>query len=271
MSDPKVSVVMSVYNNVSSVDASIQSIIDQTFSDWEMILWNDASIDGSEQKLFAWQQKDVRIKVYSNNHNAGLAASLNKALEKASGQYLARMDGDDIAFPDRLQKQVGFLDIHPQYAFVSAGCVLFDGQGEWGTRFGKETPEKRDFLWGSAFLHPATVFRRDALLDTGGYRVCRETLRTEDYDLFMRMYAKGYIGYNIHEPLLYYFESRIPKPVKYTFRCSEARIRYQGFKLLGLMPKGWLYVIKPLLVGLLPGQLKRRLQKRRAPASEGDG
>ena len=271
MSIPKVSVIMSVYNNVSSVDASIQSIVDQTFSDWEMILWNDASTDGSEQKLRVWQQRDARIKVYSNGSNAGLAASLNKAFKEASGQYLARMDGDDIAFPDRLQRQVVFLDTHPQYALVSAGCVLFDEQGEWGMRINKDTPEKRDFLWGSAFLHPATVFRRDALMDAGGYRVCRDTLRTEDYDLFMRMYAKGYIGYNIHEPLLYYFENRIPKPVKYAFRRSEAKIRYQGFKLLGLMPKGWPYVIKPLLVGLLPGQLKRSLQKRRPSASEGGG
>ncbi len=260
---------MSIFNNASCVENSIRSIAEQTFRDWEMILWNDASTDESLKVLLEWQEKDARIRVYSNNSNLGLAASLNLALEKSTGKYIARMDGDDIATPERLARQAEFLDSHAQYALVSSACILYDGSGEWGIRRAKAEPQKRDFLWGSQFLHPAVVMRREPLLQVGGYRVCPDTRRTEDYDLFMRMYAKGYTGYNINEPLLYYFETRKPRRVRFSQRISEAKIRHAGFKELGLLPKGYLYVLKPLLVGLVPGKLKRKLQNR-ANTSKGE-
>ena len=263
MNNPKVSVLMSIHNNESSIDASVRSIVSQTFADWEMILWNDASTDGSLKRLEEWSRRDSRIKLYSNSRNLGLAASLNLALEKSVGQYIARMDGDDIAMPDRLARQVNFLDTHPQYAILGAACMLFDESGEWGTRTGLAAPQKKDFLWGSQFIHPVTVMRRDALVSVGGYRACRDTLRAEDYDLFMRMYAKGYVGYNLPEPLLRYYEPRGPRHVKYVLRLREAKVRLKGFRALGLMPGGLPFVFKPLLVGLLPGKLKRSLQNRR--------
>ena len=252
---------MSIFNDASCLEASIQSMVDQTFGDWEFIIWNDASTDGSYEKLMAWSEKDHRIKVFSNEQNLGLAASLNKALEKSTGEYIARMDGDDRALPDRLAVQVDFLDNHPEFSIVSGGCILFDQMGEWGKRSGKEIPEKRDFLWGSQFLHPASIMRRDDLLAVGGYRVCKDTQRAQDYDLFMRMYAKGYKGYNLEGPLLYYFESKTPqRKRRFTYRIGEAKIRYHGFKALGLLPGGLIYVIKPLIVGLIPYGMKRNLR-----------
>jgi glycosyltransferase involved in cell wall biosynthesis len=261
---------MSIYNNENTVDASIRSIAGQTFADWELILIDDASKDGSADKLLAWQAEDKRIRVYANGRNMGLAASLNRALQKAAGAYIARMDGDDISLPDRFQKQVDFLDLHPEFALVSAGCVLFDEQGAWGRRTGKAEPQKQDFLWGSQFLHPACMLRREALAACGGYRVSRETLRTEDYDLFMRMYAQGYKGYNLPEPLLNYYENRKPRRVKLAQRWSEAKTRYRGFKALGLLPGGFLYMMKPLVLWIVPGGLKRKLQHI-APATKGGG
>ena len=269
MHGTKVSVLMSIYNNASSVDASIQSIVDQTYTDWEMILYNDASTDESLHTLLKWQEQDGRIKVYENDHNLGLAASLNRALEKSEGRYIARMDGDDVAMPERFMRQVAFLDKTPGIAIVSASCVLFDESGEWGKRSGKPYPQKNDFLWGSQFLHPATVMRREALLSVGGYRACKDTLRTEDYDLFMRMYAQGYRGHNIQEPLLYYYEPRKPRRVTFSNRMNETKTRYKGFKELDLMPKGLVYVTKPLLTWLLPGKIKRKLQERRSNKAGG--
>lgn len=262
MSCPKVSILMAIYNNETSVDASVQSIVEQTLQDWELILWNDGSSDGSKEKLLRWQEKDKRIKVYESTNNAGLAESLNKALEKSAGKYIARMDGDDQSMPDRLARQIEFLENNQQYAIVGSGYIVFDECGEWGMRMGKITPQSRDFLWGSQFLHPSTVMRRDSLMAVGGYRVCRDTLRTEDYDLFMRMYAKGYRGYNINSALLRYYERRSPRKVSCSQRLSEAKIRYAGFKLLGLMPKGTIYILKPFLTGLLPAGIKRKLQER---------
>ena len=267
---PGISVLMAVYNNEKSAGESICSIAEQTFTDWEMIIIDDASTDGTPQILADWARRDVRIRVYSNSENRGLAASLNKALGFSRGGYIARMDGDDVSFPRRFEKQAAFLDSNEQYAIVSSSCVLFDEKGEWGFRGCIERPQKKDFLWGSCFLHPAVMMRRDALISVGGYRVCRDTMRAEDYDLFMRMYAKGYAGYNFKEPLLYYFESRYPKPVSFSARISEAKVRWSGFKELGLLPAGLAYVFKPLAVGMLPRRLKRFLQRRAGGHEEAD-
>jgi hypothetical protein len=106
------------------------------------------------------------------------------------------------------------------------------------------------------------MMRRSALISVDGYRVCRDTLRTEDYDLFMRLYARGYKGYNLAEPLLRYFDPRLPRHVRFRFRVNEVRIRWSGFRALDLLPRGLPYVFKPLAVALLPGGLKRRLQQR---------
>ena len=258
---PNVSVLMSIYNNEATVDESISSIVNQTFADWEMILWDDASTDRSAEKLKAWVQRDSRIRFFSNTDNLGLAASLNLALQKARGAYIARMDGDDVSLPGRFEKQVAFLDSHPEYAILGSACMLFDEAGDWGTRTARTAPQKKDFLWGSQFIHPTTMMRRNALAAVGGYRVCPDTRRTEDYDLFMRMYVHGFTGYNLSEPMLRYYDRRVPRPVRYAHRVSEAKIRYQGFKALGLMPAGLLYVLKPLVVGLIPRNLKRRLQQ----------
>lgn len=269
MNRTEVSVLMSIYNNESSVDASIASIVGQTFPGWEMILWNDASTDGSLARLEEWERRDKRIRVFSNRRNLGLAASLNLALEQSSGAFIARMDGDDVSLPERLERQIEFMHGHPEYAILGTGCLLFDGDGEWGERHGVSAPQKKDFLWGSQFIHPSTMMRRDALTSVGGYRVCHDTLRTEDYDLFMRMYAAGFTGCNLSEPLLRYYEKRTPRRVRYAQRISEAKIRWSGFKALHLMPRGLHYVIKPLVVGLIPGGIRRRLQQRRYAARKG--
>ncbi len=265
----KMSVLMSIYNNEATVDASIASIVNQTFTDWELILWDDASTDGTSQKLKSWALRDSRIRLFSNTQNLGLAASLNLALAEAQGEYIVRMDGDDESLPDRFKKQAAFLDSHPEYAVVGSACTLFDDEGDWGERTGSTVPQKKDFLWGSQFIHPAVMVRRDALNVVGGYRVCRDTIRTEDYDLFMRLYAQGFTGYNLAEPLLRYRDSRVPRHVRFAHRLNEVRIRFHGFKALGLLPAGFLYVLKPLVMALLPCGLKRRLQQNRQAAQNG--
>lgn len=265
----KVSVLMSVYNNEATADASIASIVNQTHTDWELILWDDASTDGTTEKLKSWALRDSRIRLFSNAWNMGLAASLNLALAEAQGEYIARMDGDDVSLPERFHKQIAFLDSHPEYAIVGSACTLFDESGDWGTRSGCNAPQKKDFLWGSQFVHPAVMMRRDALLAVGGYRVCRDTVRTEDYDLFMRLYAHGFTGYNLSEPLLRYYDKRVPRRVRFAHRINEVKIRFHGFKALGLLPAGLPYVFKPIAVALLPGGLKRRLQHNRQSAKDG--
>jgi glycosyltransferase involved in cell wall biosynthesis len=253
---------MSVYNNEATAGDSIASIVAQTYADWELLLVDDKSTDGSFRVLADWAQRDSRIRLLQNEHNLGLSASLNRALAIATGEYIARMDGDDISLSQRFAQQAAFLDAHPEFAIVGSSAVTFDREGEWGTRAGVSQPQKRDFLWGTQFIHPSVMMQRAALIAVDGYRVCRETLRTEDYDLFMRLYARGYKGYNLAEPLLRYYDPRQPRHVRFRFRVNEVRIRWSGFRALGLLPGGLPYVFKPLAVALLPGGLKRRLQQR---------
>lgn len=263
---PKVSVLMGTYNHEDTLDGAIQSIIDQTFDDWELIICDDASTDGTYVKLQRWREKDKRIRILRHSHNRKLAYTLNHCLEQSRGTYIARMDDDDVSYPERLKKQVDFLDSHKEFDFVSSLVDCYDGHEIVRNRcYRVAEPEKKDFLKVSQFIHPAVMFRAGCLKQVHGYRVAQETERVEDYDLFMRLYAIGCRGYNIQEPLLRYRVnlSAMKGKRKYRYRINEAVVRWKGFKGLGLMPEGILYVVRPLAVGLVPHTLLWNLFYRR--------
>ncbi len=261
---PRISILMGAYNEEATIDRAIASLAAQTFRDWELICVDDASTDRTYECLRAWQARDERIRPMHNEANLRLCGSLNRAIEAARGSIAARMDADDIAHPDRLEKQLSFLDAHPEVAFVSSLIHVFDDDGPRSVRGGPACPTKADFLKGSPFAHPALMIRMEALRAMKGYRISPITRRTEDYDLFMRLYEAGYVGHNLQEPLLDYYESpESIKKRKYRYRVDEMRVRFEGFKRLGLMPRGLPYCVKPLLVGLLPGGVWLRVQERR--------
>ena len=258
----KVSVIMGVLNASSRMDVAITSIIEQTFENWEFIICDDGSSDNTYSKLLEWQKKDDRIIPIRNQKNIGLAASLNRCIGISKGEYIARMDDDDFSYPCRFKKQVNFLNEHSEYALVSSIVDIYDGENILTRKIRtKEKPQKKDFLFTSCFVHPATMFRIEPLMSVNCYNVEKEAMRCQDYDLFMRLYSLEYHGYNIQEPLLRYFVNPgAMKKRKYKYRLDEAVIRYKGFKLLGLLPKGILYVIKPLIVGLIPRKMLFKLQ-----------
>jgi len=261
---PRISVIMGVYNGAKRMDEAIKSIIKQTFTDWEFIICDDGSIDNTYQKLLEWSKIDKRIFPIRNEVNRGLAATLNHCITYAKGEYIARMDDDDYSYPHRFEKQVNFLDNNKEYAFCSSIVLVYDGVKTYAPyKNYKEKPEAKDFLFNSCFIHPATIFRAEELRKAGCYRVAKETSRMEDYDLFMRMYAMGMKGYNIQEPLLRYFINMdaMKNKHKYRYRIDELIVRYKGFKQLGLLPKGLPYVIKPLLVGLIPKKILLMLRE----------
>ncbi|MCI8763201.1 MAG: glycosyltransferase [Lachnospiraceae bacterium] len=255
---PKISIIMGVFNGEQQMDQAIESVCCQTFQDWELIICDDASSDGTYQRLLWWSGKDPRIVVLHNNRNLRLARTLNVCLDHAKGEYIARMDDDDVSYPRRLEKQAAFLDNHKEFGFVSSLVDCYDGTQIVKNRFYRVAePGKKDFLRGTQFVHPATMFRKECLKAVGGYRIARETVRTEDYDLFMRLYARGYRGYNIQEPLLRYFVNPEAMQQKrlYRYRINEAVVRWKGFKAMGLMPGAFPYVVRPLIVGLIPQRL----------------
>jgi len=263
---PKVSVIMGVYNcrNKNLLKKSIQSIVDQTFENWEFLICNDGSTDDTLNELKKLQFMDERIRVISYEHNCGLAHALNVLINEAAGEYIARQDDDDYSYKDRLQKQVDFMDSHREYTIVGTLADVFDDNGVWGNYNVTEVPVKRTFYWNNPFIHPTVMIRRQVLLSEG-YREAKETRRCEDYDLFMNLYAKGCKGYNIQEKLYCYRIVNDPKmkyrPMKY--RIDEAKVRLYGFRKMGVLSKGLPYVLKPILIGFIPQEIYYKIRKKR--------
>jgi len=261
----KVSVIMCVYNGAERINNSIKSIINQSYTNWELIVCDDASTDNTYIKLLEFTKRDSRIKVLKNQNNMGPAYSRNKCIGYANGDYIAIMDDDDYSYIDRLEMQVAFLEDNPDFQFCSSAIDYYDGEKTISKKNKlQDSPKAKDLLWGICFNHPATMFLTDALKNVDCYRTDNEVRHiAEDYDLFLRMYAKGMKGYIIKKPLLRYYVNieAMKKKRKYKYRIDEAIVRYKGFKSLGLLPKYFLYVIKPCLVGLLPHSLIYRIHR----------
>ena len=260
----KVSVIMGVYNckNFDQLTNSVKSIINQTYNDWEFIICDDGSDNGTYEHLQKLSSLDKRIKVFHYSNNKGLAYALNFCLSQARGYYIARQDDDDVSCPERFTKQIQFLKSRKSIEFVGCNAILFDKNGEWGTYLVKEEPCKEDFLWNNPFIHPSVIFRKSALIEVNFYRYAPETNRCEDYDLFMRMYAKNLKGYNLQEYLYRYQFDRNQKLKYRTFkdRFFEAKVRYLGYKNMNISFNGILFVFKPLFLGLIPQWLYAKIR-----------
>lgn len=204
---PKVSVVMGVYNGARYLKESIDSILAQTFEDFELIVCDDYSQDNSMSILEEYKKLDNRIIVLQNEKNYGLAYSLNKCIDHAKGEYIARMDDDDISLPNRFEKQVAYLDNNPEIAFVCSGRAYFDDNGVWGERIERIELTKANVFKYNPISHPTVMIRKSALQEVGGYTSSELTRRCEDYDLWCKLYKAGYKAGRINEILLKYRES----------------------------------------------------------------
>ena len=251
-----ISVIMGVYNqrNKDVLFAAIDSVLAQTFTDFEFIIYNDGSDPELSDSLERYSQKDHRIRYIENPVNHGLAYSLNTCIDVAGGKYLARMDDDDLCAPDRLMVQYHYMENHPEISYVGCNARLIDDKGEWGIRRMPENPGKQDFLRFSPFIHPTVMIRRSVFDGTAAYKASKGTWRCEDYELFMRLWKLGHRGYNIQQELFYYREDRASyKKRKLKYRLDEMRLRYRNFRELGILfPLGWCYVIRPVVAAVIP-------------------
>ena len=261
---PKVSVIMGVYNckNEDALYRSVRSIIDQNFWDWEFLICDDGSTDETPDILRKVKELDDRIQIIGYKNNRGLGYALNYCLKFVQGEYIARMDDDDISHKDRFERQVRFLDENKNIAIVGSIANVFNEEGYWGVLRMPETITKDDFLWNIPYIHPSAMFRKKALLDVNGYKTDSVNRRCEDYTLIMELYSKGYRGCNIQEPLLDYFIANgDTKYRKMRDRVAEAIVRYKGYRLNGILLKGLPYIMKPILVGLIPQSIFREIKK----------
>lgn len=256
---PVVSVLLCVYNpNKEQLHEAVESIIGQTFTAWEMILYDDGSEDEYRDDIYEISCLDDRIQYVRNDIHHSLAYGLNEAMKIAKGKYLARMDADDISHLERFEKQINFLEKYTQIMWVGSNIfTIDDGGNKWGERRFPKSPGKKDFLKFSPYAHPSIIIRREKLLDYGGYKTGEHPYRSEDYELFMRLHAAGEQGANLQECLLDYRESEqdYKKRTLY-FQVQEMLVRLEGFKRLGILnPLTFIYVIKPIVVWMIPNKL----------------
>jgi glycosyltransferase EpsE len=262
---PKISVLMGIYNCASTLAAAIDCILAQTEQDWELILCDDGSADDTCAVAKSYVEKyPDRIILLQNERNMGLNFTLNRCLAAAKGEFIARMDGDDLCSPDRFEKELAALMAQPDMALVSTAMTYFDETGTWGRNNPKPQPQKVDFLYGTPFCHAPCMARRAAFEAVGGYTDDPKFLRVEDFDLWVKLYAAGYRGMNLDEPLYQMRDDRDAfSRRKFRYRINEARVIGKAIRLLKL-PK-WQYyrVLRPILVGLMPMWLYKKLHQRR--------
>lgn len=258
----KISVIIGVYNGAKRIETAIQSILNQTYKDFEIIMCDDGSTDESYKVMEKLSECDNRVKIIRNNENLGLAETLNKCLKMASGEYIARMDDDDISHPNRFEKQVLFLEGNPEYALVGTGRNKFDENGIWATSSKLGERKTIDIFLGRSFVHPTTMIRKNVLISVKGYTTGKETERTEDYDLWCKLYQNGHKGYNLDDILLDYYESRSSySKRKYKYRLNEFNLKRVWYKKLNIPKKYFLTIFKPLIVGMIPPKLLIRYKK----------
>lgn len=260
MKEPEISVVMSTYvpSGAGGLWEAVQSVLAQTYQDFEFLICDDGSGEEGAALLKELAAVDRRIRLLRNRERMGLASSLNRCIGEARGNYLARMDDDDLCLPERFQVQLDYLERHPEAAFVGCNAKLM-GQGRiWGSRHMPEKPVKRDFLKYSPYIHPTVMFRRSVFQGREGYRT--DTVRGEDLELFMRLAGEGIQGVNLQEELFCYREERGSYQRRTVrSRLDEVRIRYRGYGRLGILfPAGWLCALRPLAAACVPpGMLYR--------------
>ena len=204
--DPLVSIVMAVKDGEDRISQSIKSLLDQSFKDFEIIIINDGSIDRTLEIINSFQ--DPRIQVYSQI-NRGVAISANRGLALARGKYIARQDHDDISMPDRLEKQVKFLEANSNIYLLGTAAEIWSKSGKTSRSHDHPIEPKTlalELLFDNPFVHSSIMFRRDIVKEIGYYNPSQKITPLDDYDFISRCSLKFKVA-NLSERLVQYYES----------------------------------------------------------------
>lgn len=233
--DPKVSIILPIYNSSLFLAESLKSILGQTYRDFELIAIDDGSSDTSLQKMR--KVRDERVRIITHVRNRGLVSTLNEGMKKSRGEYIVRMDPDDIAEKNRIEKQVAYLDAHP----------LVDILGSWITVFGMHNyvwsvPATHDYIaaklvFENSLPHPALIMRRHSILKTG-IMYEEQYHGAEDYMLWSKLAEKGLRFANLQESLLRYrtHGEQVGVALRDKQQQSSWRIRKYNIQRLGITP-----------------------------------
>ena len=225
MTPTPVSILLAVYNGASTLRSAVESLRQQTWRHWELILVDDGSTDATASVATELAASDSRICVVTNDRNLGLAESLNRAFRMSSGEFIARMDADDRSLPERLSRQIEFLRSHAEVAVLGTAAHEIDSARN---RIGLTTRrEHHDEIAAhmfkeNPFIHPSVMLRREFLVALAGYD---QTLRrAQDYDLWLRGY-QSFRYHNLPEPLLEY---RRPSAPTWSSFWAGARVLWRA-------------------------------------------
>lgn len=260
---PLISIIMGIYNCGETLDEAIESILKQTYENWELIMCDDGSTDQTYSVALRYAEKyPQKIILLKNDKNSGLNYTLNRCLKCANGDYIARMDGDDICLSERFDVQLQTFKQEPNLSIVSTNMFMFDEEGTWGKVQHDEYPKKKDFVKQSPFCHAPVMIKREAMVAVGGYSENDKLLRVEDYHLWMKLYQKGYEGKNLHLELYGMRDDRNAfSRRKMKYRCNEAYVKWLIMKNFNLSLVNVIYVVRPIIVGIIPSKVYEYLHK----------
>ncbi len=259
---PIISVIMSVHNSEQFLPFSVESILNQTYRNFEFLIVDDCSTDNSLTLLREYEKKDSRITIFTNPTNIGLTKSLNFLISQSKGTFIARMDDDDISLPKRFEKQIQFFE-NTTYDIIGCNCDEIDQKGlVTGSKSYPETDLniKKLMIICNPVSHPAVMFKKEMIEKAGRYN---ESFRTsQDYDLWFRCAALGCIFYTIQETLLLYRNVRSEfKRKSLRYRIIDMKIRWNGYHLMKIPLHKRIYIFVPFIIGIFPVQFFRFLKK----------
>ncbi len=240
MTDPKLSVVMSCYNAQGTVQKAIDSIVNQSFTEFEFIIIDDASSDNTLEILSQYQKQDKRITILTNKSNQGLSYSLNRGIQQARTPIIARMDADDISYSSRLQLQYDFMQDHPEVDILGTAVRYVDKSNKPVKTMSLPTEDrdiKKRVFRKTLVFHPTVMIRKEVYEQHGYYDP--ELRWAEDADLWYRLYDKV-IFHNLPDVLLDY---TIKSKINHKILTNNLRVKWKN-----LNRRGKTFRYMPLLI-----------------------
>jgi glycosyltransferase involved in cell wall biosynthesis len=256
---------MGVHDALPSLAAAVESIRRQTFGDFEFLVIDDASTDGSLDVLRGHAAADPRIRLIAFEKNLGLGAVLERGVREARAPLIARMDADDVSVPGRLARQAEYFRAHPGTDVLGGYALDVDAQGRpvRERRVPIEPARIAALVWTNPFVHSTVMFRREAVLGVGSYDASLR--RRQDYDLWFRCVAAGLALANLPEPLVHYqFSEDTMRRSSLRAMREQVRIGLRGCRRVRAPFHAYVGTCLPLLEAALPPALRLRLAALKA-------
>ena len=255
---PLVSIILPVYNAHAYLKECIESIIDQTYQNWELLIINDGSTDNSEQIILPFLKNGLAIKYIKQENNAGITHCLNTAIAQSQGKYIARMDADDLMVSIRLKQQVSYMEEHVDVGVLGSAVEFIDEKGNTIANYfypENDSEIKKVLPARNPFVHPS-VMMRASVLKSGKYLYRNDYPRAEDYDLWIRLSSETKMANLSNILLKYRFHSgqTSQKSLK-KMSYDLIRLRLNAIRQHLFAPSHSIYLIKPFLYWLSPSWL----------------